>query len=147
MNDFKIHKTYSKLCYYIVLYRESYAIIHESTDEANFHYLQGRKQGNKRGSRWQCFITLKMHLSDFPGGLVVKNSPCNAGSGNWDPTCLWAAGARSCNYWTRGLQSLRATTRESRHCNKSSHMMQQRSHLLPLRPNAPKQKKREYSNM
>ena len=37
--------------YYIVLYIESYAIIHESTDEANFHYLQGRKQGNKRGSR------------------------------------------------------------------------------------------------
>ena len=66
---------------------------------------------------------------DFPGGLLVKNPPRNAGDPGspipgWrtkNPTCLGATKPVHLNYWAHASQA------ESVHCNESSCMMQTRS--------------------
>ena len=71
---------------------------------------------------------------NFPGGPVVKNLPCNAGDVGSIPgqgtKIPHAAGQLSLrhNHWTR----------ESVNCNERSCMMQQRSCVLQLRPDAAK---------
>ena len=84
---------------------------------------------------------------DFPGSAVDKNPPCNSGDmgsipgqgtriihaqSNWayPPELLEAA---SLNYWAHVQQW------ESTHCDERSHMKQQRSHMLQLRPGTAKE--------
>ena len=96
---------------------------------------------------------------DFPGGTLVKNSPCNAGDAGSIPTwgtkiphaCCGATNPTHHYYWSprmfsgacvSQLESLGATTtevyalwrpcttaRESVHCNERSHMTQPRPNV------------------
>ena len=66
---------------------------------------------------------------DSPGGLVVKNLPCNAG----DRRLITGQGTKI-PYATEQL-GLNTTTRESMHLNERSLMMQKRSCRLKLRSN------------
>ena len=69
---------------------------------------------------------------DFPGGPVVKNLPCSAGDIGSIPA------------WETRIPhaveqlSLHTATREFSCCNGRSLMMQQKPHVLQLRPNAGK---------
>ena len=61
-------------------------------------------------SSFRCLFK-KVTSWDFPGGLVVKNQPCNTKDTGWGtkiPPC-------------RGQLSLPATTTEPPHCNERPH--------------------------
>ena len=74
----------------------------------------------------------KQCQGDFLGGPVVKNLPCNAEDVGSIPG--WGT---SIPHAVEQL-SLHAATREFDCCNESSLMMQQKFHVLQLRPNAGK---------
>ena len=95
-------------------------------------YSPGRvyHMGNRNGQEnWE---------EDFPGGPVVRNLPCNAGDVGLISGLLIRE-LRSHTLWSIEahvvqLLSLTATARESMHHDERSHMMQQSSSVLKLRP-------------
>ena len=74
-------------------------------------------------------LTLKKPW-DFPGGPEVKNPPCNAG----DMGLIPGRGTKIPH--AMELLSPRTTTREFMYFTERSRLMQQRSWVLQLRPNA-----------
>ena len=81
-------------------------------------------------SRW---TTQVRHSEEgLPGGPVVENPPCNAGNAGLIP----GQGTKIPHAMEQ--LSLPTTTRESVHHNKISHITQQGSLVLQLRPNTDK---------
>ena len=76
---------------------------------------------------------------DFPGGPVVKNTPCNAGDvgliPGWGTKTLHAVEQLVLCATTTAPAP---TTREAICLNERSHIMQWRSHRPQLRPNTAK---------
>ena len=75
------------------------------------------------------------NFQGLPGGPDFENLPCNVGGVGWIPSqgSKSQQAALCCNYWALCFET--HTTRESVHCNK-------RTHLLQIRTNAAKKKKK-----
>ena len=79
------------------------------------------------------FFFFKGYLGDFPGGLVVKNLPCNDRDAGSIPDC-----GTKIPHAVEQLVSPGTTTREFLCHNEISHMMQQRLRMPQPRPEAAK---------